>query len=61
MRNMKYFRGVAGVTGTTLAGVLFFFTIIGVFGLSFAIAGLALFVVIAAVTYFAFTGDEVDI
>ena len=58
---MKYFHRVAGVTGTTLVGVLFFFTIIGVFGLSFAIVGLVLFVVIAAITYFAFAGDEVDL
>jgi hypothetical protein len=37
-----------------LVGVLFFFAIIGVFGLRLAIAGLAVFVVGAVVVYAAF-------
>ena len=43
MRAGQGFRSGAGVTATTLVGALFFFGIIGVFGLPFAIAGLALF------------------
>ena len=39
---------------TALAGVFFFFAIIGVFGLSLAIAGLAVFVIGALVVYVAF-------
>jgi len=61
MTRMKNFRRVAGATGATIVGTCFFFTIIGVFGLQFAIAGLVLFVVIAVITYSAFTGDEVDL
>ncbi len=61
MRSMKNFPRIAGATGTTIVGTCFFFTIIGVFGLQFAIAGLVLFVVIAVITYSAFTGDEVDL
>jgi hypothetical protein len=61
MRSMKNFRRAAGATGVTIVGTCFFFTIIGVFGLHFAIAGLILFVAIAVVTYSAFSGDEVDL
>jgi hypothetical protein len=61
MRSMKNFRRAAGATGVAIVGTGFFFTIIGVFGLGFAITGLLVFVVIAAITYFAFTGDEVDL
>ena len=43
MTTRKDFRSFAGVTATTLAGVLFFLAIVGVFGLRLAIAGLALF------------------
>lgn len=61
MRNLNNFRRIAGATGTTIVGTCFFFTIIGVFGLQFAIAGLVLFVAIAVITYSAFTGNEVDL
>jgi hypothetical protein len=61
MKSMKNVRRAAGATGVAIVGTGFFFTIIGVFGLGFAITGLLVFVVIAAITYFAFTGDEVDL
>ena len=44
---------IFGVTAA-LIGVLFFFIIVGVFGLPFAIAGLAVFVLGAVVVYVAF-------
>jgi hypothetical protein len=47
-------RQLAGVTVTALTGVLFFFIIVGVFGLQFAIAGLLVFVVVAVAIYRAF-------
>ena len=37
-----------------LVGVLFFFAIVGVFGLKFALAGLAVFILVAVVVYVAF-------
>jgi hypothetical protein len=61
MRSINNFRRAAGATGATIVGTGFFFTIIGVFGLRFAIAGLVLFVAIAVLTYSAFTGDEVGL
>ena len=61
MTSIKNFRRAAGATGVTIAGTCFYFTIIGVFGLRFAIAGLVLFVVLAVITCFAFTSDEVDL
>ena len=61
MKSMKSFRRAAGATGAAIVGTVFFFTIIGVFGLQFAIGGLVVFVVIAAISYSAFTGDEVDL
>jgi len=51
-------RHLAGVTGATLAGVLFFFGIIGVFGLQFAIAGLAVFAFSAVFICRVFPGDN---
>jgi hypothetical protein len=42
MKTSRELRRVYGVT-TALTGVLFFFIIVGVFGLRFAIAGLAVF------------------
>src|SRR6266404_3029388 len=42
MRNSKDVGRLAGLTGTALAGVIFFFIIMGVFGQRFAIAGLLL-------------------
>jgi hypothetical protein len=53
MKTSKELRRVYGVT-TALIGVLFFFTIVGVFGLRFAIAGLAVFVLGAVVVCRAF-------
>jgi hypothetical protein len=41
---------VVGAIAVTLIGVMFFFAIIGVFGLTVAIAALALFVVLALLT-----------
>jgi hypothetical protein len=61
MRRMKNFRRIAGATGTTIVGTCFFFTIIGVFGLRFAIAGLVLFVAVAVLTCSAFTGEEIGL
>ncbi len=61
MKSMKNFRRAAGATVATIVGTCFFFAIIGVFGLQFAIAGLILFVAIAVITYSAFTSDEVDL
>ena len=43
MKTSKVLRRVFGVTAA-LIGVVFFFIIVGVFGLSWAIAGLAVFV-----------------
>jgi len=48
MKTSKVLRRVYAVTAT-LIGVLFFFIIVGVFGLPSAIAGLALFVLAAVV------------
>ena len=45
MRSGKNLRRLAGVTATALAGTIFFFVIIGVFGQPFAITGLVIFVV----------------
>jgi hypothetical protein len=53
MKTSKELRRVYGVTAA-LIGVLFFFTIVGVFGLRFAIAGLAVFVLGAVVVCRAF-------
>ena len=47
-------RQLAAVTGTALIGVLFFFIIVGVFGLQFAIAGLLIFALVAVAIYCAF-------
>jgi hypothetical protein len=48
MKTSNVLRRVYGVTAT-LIGVLFFFIIVGVFGLPLAIAGLAVFVLGAVV------------
>ena len=45
MSDRKYLLNLAGVIGATLLGALFFFVIIGVFGLSVAVTGLLVFVV----------------
>jgi dolichol kinase len=51
MRSGKNLRRLAGVTATALAGTIFFFVIIGVFGQPFAITGLVIFVVAAIAIY----------
>lgn len=61
MRNMKNFPRVAGITGTTLVGVFFFFAIIGVFGLQSAIAALVVFVLVAVITCCVFSGERLDL
>jgi len=43
-----------------LVGVLFFFAIVGVFGLRLAIAGLAVFVLGALVVYVAFPIEDAE-
>jgi hypothetical protein len=43
-----------------LAGVLFFFAIVGVFGLQLAIAALAVFVLGALVLYLAFPIEDAE-
>jgi hypothetical protein len=57
MKSSNDLRRLAGVTGAALAGALFFFVIIGVFGQEAAIAGLLLFVITAIVIYRAFSVD----
>ena len=52
---------LAGLTGTALAGVIFFFIIIGVFGLRFAIAGLVVFVLGTVVICRAFPADGAEL
>ena len=61
MRKSKDVGGLAGLTGTSLAGVIFFFIIMGVFGLRFAIAGLVLFVLGAVVICRAFPADGAEL
>jgi hypothetical protein len=56
MKISKELHRVYGVT-TALIGVLFFFIIVGVFGLRFAIAGLAVFVLGAVVVCRAFPAE----
>ena len=53
MKTSNVLRRAYGVTAA-LIGVLFFFAIVGVFGLQFAIAGLAVFVAGAVVVCRAF-------
>ena len=50
MKTSNVLRRVYGVTAA-LIGVLFFFIVVGVFGLPLAIAGLAVFVLGAVVVY----------
>jgi amino acid transporter len=53
MKTSNVLRRVHGVTAA-LIGVVSFFIIVGVFGLPFAIAGLAVFVLVAVVVCIAF-------
>jgi hypothetical protein len=61
VRNSKDTGRLAGLTGTALAGVIFFFIIMGVFGLQFAIAGLVVFVLGAVVICRAFPADGAEL
>ena len=49
-----------GSLAAALVGVLFFFAIVGVFGLRLAIAGLAVFVLGALVVYVAFPIEDAE-
>jgi hypothetical protein len=44
-----------------LVGVFFFFAIVGVFGLKFAVAGLAVFVLVAVVVCVAFPTEGAEL
>jgi hypothetical protein len=46
------FRSVLATVGFAVSGVLFFFSIIGVFGLPLAIGSLLLFLVVAEVSFY---------
>ena len=61
MRNSKDVGRLAGLTGTALAGVIFFFIIMGVFDLRFAIAGLVVFVLDAVAICRAFPADGAEL
>ena len=56
MKTSNVWRRACGVTAVPI-GMLFFFTIVGVFGLPFAVAGLAVFVLGAFVVYRAFPAE----
>ena len=60
MKTSNGLRRVLGVTAA-LIGVLFFFMIVGVFGLSLAIAGLAVFVLGAVVVFRAFPTEGAEL
>jgi hypothetical protein len=61
MSNSKDVRRLASLVGTALLGVLFFFIIVGVFGLRFAIAGLLVFVVGAVAIYRVFPAEGAEL
>ena len=60
MKASNVLRRVFGVTAA-LIGVLFFFIIVGVFGLPLAIAGLAVFVLGAVVVFRAFPTERAEL
>jgi len=60
MKTSNVLRRVCGVTAA-LIGVLFFFVIVGVFGLPLAIAGLAVFVLGAVVVFRAFPSERAEL
>ena len=60
MKTSNMLRRVFGVTAA-LIGVLFFFIIVGVFGLRFAITGLAVFVLGAVVVFRAFPTEGAEL
>jgi hypothetical protein len=57
---MRLKKILAGTTAA-LVGVFFFFAIIGVVGLRLAIAGLAVFVLVAVVVYVAFPTESAEL
>ena len=59
MGNGNQLRPLQSMTAA-LAGVFFFFAIIGVFGLRWAIAGLAIFVIGALVVFVAFPTQDAE-
>ena len=60
MGNSKPLRRLESMTAA-LVGVFFFFAIVGVFGLKFAIAGLAVFVLVAVVVCVAFPTEGAEL
>ena len=60
MKTSNVLHRVLGVT-TALLGVLFFFIIVGVFGLPLAIAGLAVFVLGAVVVFREFPSEREEL
>jgi len=60
MMGSKRLRRLGGVAAA-LVGVLFFFIIVGVFGLRFAIAGLVVFILGAVVVYRAFPAEGAEL
>ena len=60
MKTSNVLRRVYGVTAA-LIGVLFFFIIVGVFGLPLAIAGLAVFVLGAVVAFRALPAERAEL
>ena len=60
MKTSKVWRRVYGVTAA-LTGVLFFFIIVGVFGLPLAIVGLAVFVLGAVVVCRGFPTERAEL
>jgi hypothetical protein len=57
---MRLKKILAGTTAA-LVGVFFFFAIVGVFGLKSAVAGLAVFVLVAVVVYVAFPTESAEL
>jgi hypothetical protein len=60
MGHNKQFRRLESMTAA-LVGVFFFFAIVGSFGLKFAIAGLAVFVLVAVVVCIAFPIESAEL
>ena len=60
MRNSHRLSRIGGVAAALL-GVLFFFIIVGVFGVRFAIAGLVVFILGAVVVYRAFPTEGAEL
>ena len=60
MSNGKNVLRLAGLVGAALLGLLFFFTLMGVFGLRFAIAGLLVFVVGSVAIYRVFPTEGAE-